>query len=170
MHHDRLFAYGTLDAGGSHSAWLHRLGARVVGPARLDGWTLTQLFKVRGGWPAIVPAARAHVIGTLWRVPPGAWSAIDAWEGAGYRRCELAVRLIGRTPACRSRRRGVVARAAVYVPLSGFVQNGSDRLEKRRMVRRVGARIASPLAGVPQGLRRSPRSPASVGVFDRTTR
>ena len=80
---ERLFAYGTLVAGGPPVvAAAMKRHARPLGPATAAG----RLFD-SGAWPALLPPLDPadRVPGTLFGVhgPRALWPVLDAWEGCG---------------------------------------------------------------------------------------
>lgn len=84
-----FFAYGTLmDAAVLAAA----TGLRLAGaPAQLDGHRRCALHGLP--WPALVPDVAARVDGVLYRdLSPPAFAALDAFEGADYRRVAVHVR------------------------------------------------------------------------------
>jgi gamma-glutamylcyclotransferase (GGCT)/AIG2-like uncharacterized protein YtfP len=78
---DRLFVYGSLKAGGCAHHLLS--GADQEPDGHIDGVELIE----RSGYPMLKPGS-GQVSGEVYRVPPGLWPAIDAWEEAPkiYRR------------------------------------------------------------------------------------
>lgn len=81
----RLFVYGSLRRGERHHDELS--GAEFLGAS-----VTTPSYRVVecGGYPALVPGTAA-IRGELYAVPSSLVTALDAFEGAHYRRC--AVRL-----------------------------------------------------------------------------
>ncbi len=78
-----LFVYGSLKRGQANHAELGH--AAFVAVAR----TLPQFaLRMIDGYPALVPGERA-VLGELYRIETANLSALDEFEGAGYRRQEI---------------------------------------------------------------------------------
>lgn len=79
----RLFVYGSLKRGGLHHEEL--ADAVCSGAART-----APLYRVvaYGPYPALV-AGNTAVTGELYEVAPDALPALDAFEGAGYRRAPV---------------------------------------------------------------------------------
>jgi cation transport regulator ChaC len=80
------------------AAW--GLGARFVGPARLDGFRLgltRRSIRWGGGVLDLLPAPGEHVWGALYELPEASLEELDRKEGAGfaYRRVQVEVSVEG---------------------------------------------------------------------------
>jgi gamma-glutamylcyclotransferase (GGCT)/AIG2-like uncharacterized protein YtfP len=84
-----IFVYGTLRRGGSNAFRMD--GSRFIGPATVRG----RLYHI-DWYPGLVldPGAR-KVIGEIHQVGAGQLAALDAFEGAEYRRVSAPARLVG---------------------------------------------------------------------------
>jgi gamma-glutamylcyclotransferase (GGCT)/AIG2-like uncharacterized protein YtfP len=90
----RLFVYGSLLSGETHSA---RLGAsRLVGPARTAvRYTLVDL----GPYPALLEGGTTSVSGEVYEVDGDTLAALDDFEGHPDEYRRQAVELLGESPA-----------------------------------------------------------------------
>ena len=83
-----LFVYGSLRSDAAPGRQPRLIDwARKLERASLGG-TLSQF----NGYPAAVPGPEGRIDGEVWEIlqPDLAWAALDAWEGADYRR-ELVI-------------------------------------------------------------------------------
>jgi hypothetical protein len=72
----RYFAYGSNIVGRQMT---HRCpAARLVGPARLDGWRFRIMTR---GFATILPDPASHVLGLVWALTPACEAALDRYEG-----------------------------------------------------------------------------------------
>jgi len=91
----RLFVYGTLAPGRKN----HHLLADLRGEwsaATLRGHLLDEGWGAQMGYPGIVPSADGEVVaGHVFSSPElhDHWATLDEFEGAAYRRVEVAVTL-----------------------------------------------------------------------------
>jgi gamma-glutamylcyclotransferase (GGCT)/AIG2-like uncharacterized protein YtfP len=95
--HFHLFAYGTLQSGGSAT---ELLGAcELVGPGSVAGI----LYDVDGEFPALVLYGTSKVPGEIWRCPTAMLPRLDAYEATArglFRRIAVSVESDSGTIAC----------------------------------------------------------------------
>ncbi len=91
-----FFAYG--ERMNAHKMQEDVPGARIVGPARLDGYRLAFNVTSRawgGGGANAVPDPRGHLWGLLWEVDAGELASLDSFRGDESSRLVLEVDVDG---------------------------------------------------------------------------
>lgn len=90
----RLFVYGTLGPGRSHAHLLEELGGKWQ-KGSIRGRLFAEGIGLTAGYPVVDLNGEGLVEGHLFasKQLASAWHRLDAYEGAGYRRVEVMVRL-----------------------------------------------------------------------------
>ncbi|OOR91565.1 hypothetical protein B0181_03080 [Moraxella caviae] len=96
---NKLFVYGTLVPGRANEHWLKNIGGTFT-PATLYGVLIADGWGAAQGYPAILPCepdsgVGEAVAGVVFASDelPAHWRALDDFEGEGYERIKVRVRL-----------------------------------------------------------------------------